>query len=347
MKKISIGFSGDVLLHGALLKKANVQGSYNFDSMLKAANNIISADYNVVNQESLAAGESFKVSSYPLFNSPVDILKKLKDLDVNLVNVANNHMLDKGEEGLVSYFKNLDEVGLDYVGASLNSNTIKYVEVSGVKLAFVSYTDGSKINIDKIKDVNVNFFKGESFALRMNRRLSNVKKDIKEAKGNSDFVILSLHFGEEYFRSPSSFQKDIVSTLVETDIDVLIGHHPHVLQPVELLENSKGRNVLVAYSLGNFFSGQVGLYRQIGCYLTIGLQENSRRVELDRVKITPTFVDVFNGYKLSKVKDLVDSGLDLKTGKNLSFSSLDIYDKIRKHIVSDSLLGSNLKVIYE
>ncbi|MDW0359736.1 CapA family protein [Halomonas venusta] len=347
MKKTSIGFSGDILLHGALLSKARSQDTYNFDSMLKFANDIISADFNVVNQESLAAGEEFGISSYPFFNSPVSILEKLKDLNVGLVNVANNHMLDKGEEGLASYLENLDKIGLSYVGASLNGDAIKYVEVNGIKVAFVSYTDGSKINIDKIKNVKVNFFKGESYAMRMNRRLAGLKKNIKEAKKNSDFIVLSLHFGEEYFKTPSGFQKDIVSTLIETDIDVFIGHHPHVLQPIEWLENSKGKNVLVAYSLGNFFSGQTGLYRQVGCYLTVTLQKKGRRVIVDELRVTPTFVDVFNGYKLFKLKNFADSGVDLKTGKSSSFPSVDVYRKVKKHIISASLLESSLEVVYE
>ncbi|MGP9656016.1 CapA family protein [Halomonas sp. AOP35-4E-18] len=347
MQKTSVGFSGDVLLHGGLLSKARSQESYNFDSMLQSGGDIISADFNVVNQESLVAGKKYNISSYPLFNSPIDILEKLKELNVNLVNVANNHMLDKGEEGLISYLHNLDQIGLDYVGASLDEHTIKYVTLDGIKLAFISYTDGSKINLEKIKNVNINFFKGESYALRMNRRLAGLKKDIKEARKNSDFVILNLHFGEEYFRTPNAFQKDIVSTLVETDIDVLIGHHPHVLQPIEWLENSKGKSVLVAYSLGNFFSGQIGLYRQIGCYLIIGIQKKGKNAVVDSVKITSTFVDVFNGYKLSKLKDVVDSKINLQTGRNLSFSSSETYDKLKKHIASSSLLESSLEVVYE
>lgn len=347
MSSIDVGFAGDVLLHGGLLSKARGNDSYNFDYMLHKVDQILSADLNVVNQESLAAGDKFDISSYPLFNSPVEILHKLKELNVGLVNVANNHMLDKGENGLIHYLNNLKNIDLDYVGASLDDSTVKYVNINGFKLSFVSYTDGSKIKIEKIKKSNVNFFKGESYAMRMNHRLLNIKKDIKEAKSKSDFVVLMLHFGEEYFRHPNSFQRDIVNSLVETDVDIIIGHHPHVLQPMEWVENSKGKSIFVAYSLGNFFSGQIGLYRQIGCFLNISLTKNKRTVSINKVKITPTFVDVYNEYKLLKLKDLAESGLELKTGKGLLFPALDIYNKVNKHLVSNSLVESSLEVVYE
>lgn len=347
MSKISVGFSGDILLHGAVLKKAHNDGIYKFGNMLGVGREVFKADVNLVNQESLAAGEAFGISSYPSFNSPIEILSDLKELGVSWVNVANNHMLDKGEEGLIAYLKNLDKAGLNYVGASLQEQSIKYVEVDGIKVSFVSYTDGSKINLNKIDKVKVNYFKGESYAMRMNRRLLSIKNDIKEAKKNSDFVVLILHFGEEYFRSPSSFQKDIVNSLVEADIDALIGHHPHVLQPIEWVENSKGREVLVAYSLGNFFSGQLGLYRQLGCYLTLDFFKEKNKSGIERIQITPTFVDVYNEYKLTKLRDLAAKDKLLKTGRRDVFSSSSIYSKLESHLVTDSLKDHSAEICYE
>lgn len=323
MSIVSVGAVGDVLPHSNVLKRAFSDGSYSFGEMLSPCASLFSSvDISIINQESIVAGEEFGISSFPKFNSPVSLLSDLKLLDVDVLNIANNHVLDKGESALKESIGNINNFGFGLVGAcdknDVNGGSL-LLDKNGIKVKFISYADGSKLNLDILSDLSVNYFKGESYSLRMNRRISSIKKDILDAQKESDAVVLSLHFGEEYHRQPSSFQREMVSSIAETGVDVIIGHHPHVLQPVEWIQNSKGKNVLVAYSLGNFFTGQLGLYRQIGGFLSFDIKKSTRGAVVCSPKLKFTFVDVYGGCKVKPLKIYYKSSRKLKTGKTENF----------------------------
>lgn len=346
MAKITVGATGDILLHQSILKRSLIKGEgYSFLPKLEQAKELFSSvDISIVNQESLAAGKEFGISSYPKFNSPIEILNDLKSLGVNVVNMANNHMLDKGEEGLFAAIKNIESTGLRYCGAYYSSEDPKRFEVvekQGVKLGFISYTDGSKINTDIIKNLHVNWFSGESHAMRMNRRIAKIKKDVKDMKDKADIIIISLHFGEEYHRQPGGFQKDLVQSIAETGVDVIIGHHPHVLQPFRWIENSKGKEVLVAYSLGNFFSGQSGIHRQIGAFFSFDITYSMvnagglRSLAIENPVVDITYVDSRKDYKLFLLKNLVSQGKSIRINSEKNISAKKLHEKIASHLRAD------------
>ncbi|MFC7367422.1 CapA family protein [Vreelandella zhaodongensis] len=328
-----VGAVGDILLHGNVIRSCKSGDDYDFSAKMGLAEALFkNFDISIVNQESIAAGSNYPISSYPKFNSPTQILDYLVYMGVDIVNVANNHMLDFGQDALSSYISNLKQRNLEYVGCEVDdSTTYKVIESNGIKVAFISYTDGSKLPIKTINELNINYFKGESYAMRMNHRLTKIKRDIKEAKAHADAVILSLHFGEEYHRLPNSFQREVVITLAETSVDVIIGHHPHVLQPTEWIENSMGKQVLVAYSLGNFFSGQGGLYRQIGGCFSFDLRKVDNECVVENESIEFTYVDVFGDLSLKKLSDLADQNEILRTGRGRVHNAKSIHDKLKSN----------------
>ncbi|MGP9592857.1 CapA family protein [Halomonas sp. AOP42-C2-25] len=334
MKTISIGAVGDVLPHSNVLKRAlsGSSGIYSFGKMLTPCASFFSnVDISIINQESIVAGEKFGISSFPKFNAPVSILSDLKKLNIDVLNVANNHLLDKGEEALKESIANIKDFGFGVIGAYEKGDSnggALLLEKNGIKVKFISYTDGSKLNLDVVGGLNVNYFKGESYSLRMNRRISSIKKDILNAQKESDAVVLSLHFGEEYHRQPNSFQREMISSIAETGVDVIIGHHPHVLQPIEWVQNSKGKNVLVAYSLGNFFTGQLGLYRQVGGFLSFEIKKDKNKVSICYPKLKFTFVDVYNGCKVKPLKSFYERGEGLKTGKSEYFCAESTFNDL-------------------
>lgn len=217
-----------------------------------------------------------------------------------------------------------------------------------MKLGFLSYTDSSKIDVENLKKIHINSFKGESYAMRMNRRLSSIKKDIQLLQTKADIVVLSLHFGEEYHRQPNAFQIELVHSIAETGVDVIIGHHPHVLQPIHWVQNSKGKNVLVAYSLGNFHSGQLGLYRQIGGFFTFEVERIEDKVIVSSPKLTSTFVDIYNGCKVKKLSDFCDNSAKLKTGKDTFFDSELVRKELFRALAKESyFIQKKQEVVYE
>lgn len=133
-----------------------------------------------------------------------------------------------------------------------------------MKICFVSYTRGTNgIKIPEDKPYLVNSLP-KTTTLRIVKKLRKIKSD-----NLADVIVLSLHFGEEYHLNPSRSQRELAASLADAGADVIIGHHPHVIQPPEWLETSRGTKSFVAYSLGNFFTGQNGLHRQIGTALSL------------------------------------------------------------------------------
>lgn len=352
MSVLKVGATGDVLLHSNVLRKAKIKSGYSFDEFFFSVSDFFtSVDVSIVNQESIVAGENFGISSFPKFNSPSEFLSTLKKLNISILNISNNHMLDKGENGLLASIKNIEDYGFSYVGACVNKDTpdsSAIIEDKGIKLGFLSYTDSSKLDVVGLEKVHVNFFKGESYAMRMNRRLSLIKKDIQMLQKKADVIVLSLHFGEEYHRQPNAFQREVVHSIAETGVDVIIGHHPHVLQPIKWVQNSKGKNVLVAYSLGNFYSGQLGLYRQIGGFFTFEIEKNGDEIVISSPKLTLTFVDVYDGCKIKPLSEYYLNKAKLKTGKDTFFDSNLVKDELVRALTSQSyFIQKNQEVIYE
>src|SRR5690625_530172 len=264
-RKVTLAATGDVLLHDRLYRRAKTkdQPGYDFSEMLAEAKPLFKKDHlSIVNQESIIGGEELGLSDYPHFNSPIEIGYTLKEFNVDIVNLANNHVLDKGEKGILKSIENWDKIGIPYVGAyksKEDQETLRIFHKNGLRICFISFTKRmSGVKIPKNKSYLVNSFE------RANVR--SISKLIERIRGRdlADVIVLSIHYGKEYQMLPTADQKEITNTLSDAGADVIIGHHPHVLQPPTYILNSRGKETFAIYSLGNFFSGQKGIYRQIG-----------------------------------------------------------------------------------
>src|SRR5690625_252723 len=330
---------GDILLHGRVYGGLNKKSGYKFSEQLANVEGLLGkTDITVANLESIIAGNEIGLSAFPKFNAPVEIGYKLKDMGVDIVTIANNHVLDRGEEGLLKSIENIEKIGLEYDGAyksSEDSDRLRVIEKNGLKVAFVSYTRGTNgIKMPKGKHYLVNSLP-KTTPLKMAKKLLKIKKD-----NLADIIIVNLHFGEEYHLNPSSKQKELVATLSDAGADVIIGHHPHVIQPPEWIENSQGMKTLVAYSLGNFFTGQNGLHRQIGAALSLNIKkptENKLGIVIEKPKYELTFTNRTSRlrYDIHLLRDWVDENKYIETSHGI-FNSKDIYQKtkarLRKHI---------------
>ncbi|MCG1027313.1 CapA family protein [Virgibacillus halodenitrificans] len=310
-KQITLSAVGDILIHDRVYDDARVKDTFNFMPMLDRVDSYLKASsVTFANQETMVGGEEIGLSGYPRFNSPYEIGEALKKAGVDVVSLANNHILDHGEEAIhnaINYWKEKDMMYTGAYESKADQEKLRIYETNeDISLAFLAYTYGTNgITEPENKDYLVNQIDEQQIAT-----------EIAEAEKQADVVVLSLHFGDEYERLPNERQKDLVQFATDQGADIILGHHPHVLQPVEWVEGKGGKRSFVIYSLGNFLSGQDEFYRRIGGVLTLTLTKEEKKGEEAKVKISnpqflPTFVTFTNesDYKVVPMYQLKETDL--------------------------------------
>lgn len=284
IKSITLAAVGDIIVYRSMMRDARTEDGYDFSYMFAdVASYLEEADVLFANQESMIGGESIGLSDYPRFNSPFAIADALKALGVTIVSVANNHTLDKGYQAVQNGLGYWNKLGILYTGAYLSetdANEIRVVESNDISIAFLAYTYGTNglpSPADKPWIVN-----------RLDE--DKVINDIAQASSLADVVVVSYHFGTEYERLPNESQKKWAKLAADNGAHIVLGHHPHVLQPLEWIEQANGERTLVAYSLGNFLAAQEGIYRDLGGILTVRIDKTTLG-EASTVSVqTPAFV---------------------------------------------------------
>ncbi|MGE7769364.1 CapA family protein [Viridibacillus arvi] len=293
-KKISIAMIGDILLHEQLLYYQDYSPSFaGVEDTLK------NYDFLLANQESLPIGKEFGLSGYPKFASPDYIVRDLKEAGVDLLSVANNHTLDRGEAGVLAALKNIKSYGLPYVGAyksAKDREKMRIIDVKGIKVGTLSYTYGTNDNeTPSGKDYLVN---------RID--LDTIQKDIKKMRPNSDVIIVNMHWGTEYQSTPNKKQKQMAKVISEAGADIIFGHHPHVLQPYEKITAKDGHETHVFYSLGNFFSAMQDPSTYVGGIGSLNVVKNAEgAIRITSPRFTPTAIMNKDGfYSVELLKDV-------------------------------------------
>ncbi len=252
---LSLIMVGDCLIHGAIYDDAKTtNGSYDFSKMLELVKPIIqSYDLAFYNQESILGGVELGLSSYPRFNAPKEVGDAFLDLGFNLVSLANNHTLDKGKEGIYSsldYWRNKENImTAGSYSSEENRITPNIMEKNGITYALLAYTTTTN---------GLNTFKDEPYLITVYDE-ELVKADIERLRDKVDLLMVSMHWGEEYTHNPTEEQKIIAEYLASLNVDIIIGHHPHVVQPIDFIGNT-----MVIYSLGNFIASQYGINKLTG-----------------------------------------------------------------------------------
>ena len=248
-ERVTLIFAGDAMLHTPQITAAKTDSGYNFHPTFeKIKGRIFNADIAGVNLETTFGNPPY--SGYPLFNSPKEVAKALHHGGFNLFFTANNHALDSGKEGLEQTIDVIRKEGVKQTGTFKNpeNRALTYPLMlikNGIRMAFLNYTYGTNglpvrpPNIVNLIDTTL------------------IKKDIAAAnKLNPDIIIAVMHWGHEYHTQPSLHQKEIAQFLFNNKVRIIIGHHPHVIQPIQT--HTEGNNIThaVFYSLGNFVSNQ-------------------------------------------------------------------------------------------
>ena len=245
--KVSLVMVGDALLHSSVYNDAYINGKYDFTKQLELIKPIIkNYDLAFYNQETTLGGTEIGLSDYPTFNSPKEFGDNMLDMGFNIVNLATNHTIDRGEKAIISscdYWNSKKESVL-FAGSYCSKeeqNSLKIKEKNGIKYTMLSYTYGTNgIPVPEGKEYLVNLYSDEK-----------AKEDIEKVRDKVDLLLVSMHWGTEYRSEPTEEQKREAKYLADLGVDIIIGTHPHVIEPIEYIGNT-----LVIYSLGNFISAQ-------------------------------------------------------------------------------------------
>ena len=313
-KRISFFAAGDNIIHecvylDAMSAAASVgsDGDYYFENMYSnVRGDIEGADIAFINAEG-PLDTDYRPSGYPNFNAPAEAGDALVNVGFDIINLANNHMLDLykgvGMQGTIDFWKTKDVVTIGAYESRSDYNDIRVMEKDGVKIAFLSYTYGTNgiyLGTDT-PDLYVPYIED-----------SELKRQMADAKELADVVIVSMHWGDENVFEPTSEQKRLAGLLADLGADVLIGHHSHTIQPIEWIEGESGNKTLVIYSLGNFIHTQINSKNLVGAYVTFDIvSEKGEEPHVENAVFTPTVchytantavLDSLDYYKRENVK---------------------------------------------
>lgn len=242
---------GDVMAHSSVKRSAD---SHGFESMFEGvAHRVRSADLAFANLETPVTERTDPATGKLVFNAPTTLTRALANTGFDVMSLANNHSYDQGQDGLWETYDAVLDAGMMPVGVGKTCEQAYeglVVEIRGLRIGFMAATVLHNHYRDQDGVICVARFKGDP-----------VLQAVEQLRQRVDVVVLSVHWGDEYEIEPNRYTRAHAKRLVDAGVDVLLGHHPHVLQPVEWMEAHDGRRALVAYSLGNFISGQGGPYR--------------------------------------------------------------------------------------
>ena len=307
-----IGAGDNIIYYGNVREAASLAYSggrtYNFKPMYsEVADYIAAADLAYINQETVMCGDGWELSYYPTFNSPQDLGYDLAEIGFDIINIANNHMLDKGGDGLqatIDFWKTLPVTMIGGNSSREEYDDVEIIEKNGIRIALLSYcemTNGLRVGKGRetwIPYLNNNDPDGQTDIVDD----TDIVMHCESVKGNCDFIIASVHWGQEGSFTPSEKQKNYAQAMADAGVDVIIGTHPHVLQPIEWLTGKDGNKTLCVYSLGDFMAEQDRDYNMVGGFISFDITKvDDEHATCENVKFVPTVFDFQTNFYNNKV----------------------------------------------
>ncbi len=318
---------GDIMCHNTQYMDAYNQetDAYDFSYVFEDISFYTkTADIAIGSLETTFAGEEKGYSSYPTFNTPDSLAYELKSIGLDVLSTAGNHALDKGFDGLSRTIDVLDDADIAHLGtykSQEEQDKVLFKYVKGVKIAFINYTYGTNgITVPSDKEFCVNLIDKDL-----------IKKHIETAKeGNADIIVACMHWGSEYKTTPSTSQTELADFLFQNGVDIVLGNHPHVLEPMEkrtiTLEDGTTKDGFIIYSLGNFIADQNAKNTRNSVILNLTITKHTDgKVTIDKADYVPIYMYKDTSLKTKKMK-LIDinkaianyeSGTDTSIGEKL------------------------------
>jgi poly-gamma-glutamate synthesis protein (capsule biosynthesis protein) len=276
--------AGDNLFHDVMIRPHPETGAYDFTGYYAEIKPFIEpADIAFINQETLLGGPVYGFSGYPRFNTPQEAGAALAGAGFDVVNHATNHIMDKGEGAVFATMDYWDSIPhIRYLGIHRSQeerdNKKTIIEKNGVKVGFLAYTYGTNgLALPKDKPYLVSLINETA-----------METEIKALRPLCDFLVVSMHWGQEYQHAISKEQERLGLFLAGLDVDLIIGHHPHVVQRYSYLEQPDGGRALCFYSLGNFLSAQEADATQLGALAYVRIKKTEAVLSIEEEGIIPT-----------------------------------------------------------
>ncbi|MBK5719624.1 CapA family protein [Dysgonomonas sp. Marseille-P4677] len=291
-QKISFLFAGDAMQHKSQLDVAKTPEGYDYSAYFKhVADEIKRADIAVVNMEVTLPGINY--TGYPRFGSPDEYAFALKEAGFDIFLIANNHILDKGKKGLERTITILDSMKVKHTGAFINAEKrdLYYPLMmikNGIRIAMINYTyDTNGYTVTKPNIVNY-----------IDKK--QILRDIDAAKTmKADIIIANMHWGIEYVLKQNKEQEDLANFLIKNGVHLVIGGHPHVVQPIDIRKENEEIKNIVVYSMGNLISGMKPVNTTGGMIVKIDISKNGDQpIKIDSLSYSLVWVN-----KLIKDKD--------------------------------------------
>ncbi len=311
--RVSFMGIGDNLMHQVINIRADeadgtVDSHYDYTSIYEyIKDDIKNADLAFINQEIILGGRALGLSGYPEFNTSEDLANDLVELGFDMYNTATNHSLDRRYQGIVnssntwSQFDDIVVAGT-YVSQE-DRDTIRIIEREGIKFAFLAYTYGTN-GINPTYGFEVAYFDE-----------SQIRNDVEKAKGLADVIIVSAHWGDENVHTANDFQRTYAQLFADLEVDVVIGTHPHVIQPIEIYKGVNGNETPVIYSLGNCVSGMIEFKNMVEGMISFDFVQDpvTKEITIENLLWTPlvdhyesnstNFYDDRHNFRIYKLSD--------------------------------------------
>ena len=314
---VNMSVVGDIMCHDTQYKDAYVRetGDYDFSKMFTdIEGHVKEADIAVGNLETTFAGKERKYSNYPTFNTPEHLAIDLAELGIDVLSTSNNHSMDRSYSGVVSTLDYLDKAGISHTGTFRTEEEKKYIikEVNGVKFAFLAYTYGTNgIPAPQGKEFCINLIDEEEIVKQLN--------EVKAEK--PDVICVNMHWGIEYQTKQNRVQEDLATFLFENGVDVILGSHPHVLQPMKDVKIN-GKRKFIIYSLGNFMADQNMKNTRNSIILKLKFKKDLKTNEttIENVEYVPIYTN--------------------RSGNHRNFKILDINKQLKEQNINQSLYNT-------
>ena len=312
-EELNLVAAGDNLIHSMVIKAGKDGNTYDYNYMYNNIRDYIkSFDVAILNQETVLINDESKYSGYPCFGSPTEIGDAVINAGFDIITQATNHAYDKKEEGIMDSISFWEQNNIPVLGIHKNPNENVFIYENGhFRIAMLNYTYG------------LNGFvlpSGKEYLVDTLYNKEKIIDDLTYAKNNSDFIIVFPHWGTEYTLTETTEQENWANFFAENGADLIIGSHPHVIEPLKIITTSSGKEVPVYYSLGNFISNQDEVTRMLGALAEITLVYDNGTVYVKSYKATPIVTHITKGQKSFETFLLENYSDDLASTHKLSLS---------------------------
>jgi poly-gamma-glutamate capsule biosynthesis protein CapA/YwtB (metallophosphatase superfamily) len=319
--KMKVRAVGDIMAHMPVINSGlQADGTYNLKHLFEDIRSYLEgADIVTANLETTISNPEKGYGGFPRLRTPEALLHALRYAGFNLLTTANNHTFDGKEFGVHYTLNKLDEYGFLHTGSARSQeerDRVLIVDSNDIKAGILAYTYGTNGMEAFISNDNLSFMVNYIERNRMRQDISRARE------AGAEVLIVSIHWGDEYVRMPNGFQKETADFLASMGVDIILGSHPHVIQPMErrnvTLEDGTEKEVFIIYSMGNFISNQQERYRDSGVIIDVEIIKDYDRetIELGEISYTPTWVYRFKekggfNYRILPVGQFLNGENDL------------------------------------